>query len=168
MPVVLQPQVSHSASKTVEDPRSQFIDRFAPPVITQVNLVTMNVETAPIQHFEKVVEVPCRDSADPVHQQGGRGARGDATTGTSGSDCAGDGDSPDGAVRRQSGGRTRDHAGHAVGAQCDRGARGDATTGTSDSTGLEDHGSPAVAVHMSLVILQITQVTKHAEIPPTH
>ena len=77
------------------------------------------------RNVEQIVDVPvpqietadqsgdhaCRVSADSQRRQGCRPACGDATTGPSGSDCAGEGGGPAGAVRRQNGGSGCDHAG---------------------------------------------------------
>ena len=70
--------------------------------------------TAVPQVHEQTVYQPgdqaCRVSEDSARRQGCRGARGDASTGPSVSDCAEDGGSPAGAVRRQSSGCACVHA----------------------------------------------------------
>ena len=71
-----------------------------------------------------------RDSADSFLRPGCRRAYGDTATGPLDTDGFEDRQSPDGVVRRHSGGCARDHADHAVGTPGGRGARGDATTGT--------------------------------------
>ena len=64
-----------------------------------------------------------RDSADSFLRPGGWRASCDTATGPSDTDGFKNREIPDGTVRRQSGGRSRDHDDHAVGAQGDRGAR---------------------------------------------
>ena len=161
VPVVLQPQVSQTALKTVEAPRSQFIDSCAAddhsdqpgdqacrnPADSALRArvdggrgARVDAGTglphgvddgeSPVVAVHRQICVgdqpgdqACRDSTDPVHQQACGRAYCDTATGTSGLDCAGDGGSPDGAVRRQSGEWAGDHADHAIGAQGDRGAR---------------------------------------------
>ena len=118
MPVVIQRQVprTQTCSKTVEVLPVQSIGRVANvPVIMQItklpevmfNKVTKHVEAPQIHFFDQGV---CRAACDTA-------------TGPSDTDGFENREIPDGTVRRQSGGRARDHDDHAVGAQGDRGAR---------------------------------------------
>ena len=138
-----------SATKHVEISQTQYCDKViaAMPVAVQrqvprTQTFSKTVKVLPVQSIGRVANVPVimqitkwpeamfnkgdqarRDSADLFLRPGCRRASCDTATGPSDTDGFANRESPDGTVRRQSGGRARGHADHTVGAQGDRGAR---------------------------------------------
>ena len=66
MSVVLQPQVSQTASKTAEARRSQFFDSFVSPVTFRINQMTKLVQIPPFLHFLPMLLQRQEDRGSPA------------------------------------------------------------------------------------------------------